>query len=338
MHDLLLEVNGLKTYFHTEEGVVKAVDDVSFNLKRGETLGVVGESGCGKSITSLSIMQLVPRPKGKIESGLIEYYGNDETEKPISILSLGPQSPEMRAIRGNEIAMIFQEPMTSLNPLYTIGNQIIEAVLLHQDVDKSAAREKAIEMLRLVGISAPEKRVDEYPHELSGGMRQRAMIAMALSCNPSLLIADEPTTALDVTIEAQILRLMKELQNELGMSIMIITHDLGVIGEMADRVIVMYAGKIVEKATTDDIFYNPKHPYTKGLLNSIPRIGRKKRLVPIQGTVPSLYQLPKGCYFQPRCPEAKEICKRQEPPTLELGEEHSVKCWLFAEEGEVKFG
>ena len=323
----LLEVKDLQTYFYTEEGIVKAVDGVSFNIEQGETLGVVGESGCGKSITSLSLIQLVPKPRGKIVGGDITYYFKNN--KSVKITELSPHGEKIRKIRGKEIAMIFQEPMTSLNPVYTIGEQIMEAVRLHQDKDKDEARERAIEMLNLVGIAAPTQRVDEYPHQLSGGMRQRVMIAMALSCDPSLLIADEPTTALDVTIEAQILDLMKELQEKMNMAIMFITHDLEVIGEMSDRVIVMYAGKIVERATIDDIFYNNKHPYTRGLLNSIPQIGRKKRLIPIDGSVPSLRNLPGGCYFAPRCPEAMEICTRQEPPTFDLEDDQEVKCWLY---------
>ena len=323
----LLEVTNLQTYFHTEEGVVKAVDDVSFYINKGETLGIVGESGCGKSITSLSIIQLVPKPRGKIEGGKIKYY--KDSENPIDITSLDPHGNKIRSIRGNEIAMIFQEPMTSLNPVYTVGEQIMEAVRLHQGANKEEARERAIEMLQLVGISAPKQRVDSYPHELSGGMRQRVMIAMALSCNPSLLIADEPTTALDVTIEAQILDLMQELQNEFNMAIMFITHDLEVIGEMSDRVNVMYAGKIVEKANIDDIFYNNKHPYTQGLLKSIPQIGKKKRLIPIEGSVPSLGNLPDGCYFAPRCPHAMEICQQKEPPAFQIGPERDAKCWLY---------
>ncbi len=329
----LLEVENLRTYFHTEEGIVKAVDDVSFNIGQGEILGVVGESGCGKSVTSLSIMQLVPRPRGKIEGGTIFYY--KDGGEPIDIISLDPNGNEIRSIRGNEIAMIFQEPMTSLNPVYTVGEQIMEAVRLHQGADKDQARERAIEMLRLVGISAPKQRVDDYPHALSGGMRQRVMIAMALSCNPSLLIADEPTTALDVTIEAQILDLMQELQNEFNMAIMFITHDLEVIGEMSDRVIVMYAGKVVERANIDDIFYNNKHPYTQGLLKSIPRIGEKKRLIPIEGSVPSLGNLPEGCYFAPRCPRAMEICLHQEPPAFDISLGQNAKCWLYQTKEEV---
>ncbi len=322
----LLEVKGLKTYFHTEEGVVKAVDDVSFEIKKGSTLGIVGESGCGKSVTSLSIMQLVPQPRGKIEGGGILYYETED--KHIDITSLKPHSREMRQIRGNQISMIFQEPMKSLNPVYTVGNQIIEAVRLHQGVSKAEARERAIEMLNLVGISAPKKRVDAYPHELSGGMRQRVMIAMSLSCNPNLLIADEPTTALDVTIEAQILDLMNELQEDLGMSIMFITHDLDVIGEMADEVIVMYTGKVVEQTDIDSIFYSPKHPYTKGLLKSIPKIGVKEKLVPIEGTVPNLTELPQGCYFAPRCSEAKDICRIKESPVFNT-DQTQTKCWLY---------
>lgn len=327
MANKLLEVNNLKTYFYHEEGIVKAVDDISFHIDQGETLGVVGESGCGKSVTSLSIMNLVPKPRGKIEGGEILYYKTPDN--PIEITSLDPHGQTIRSLRGNEIAMIFQEPMTSLNPVYTVGEQIMEAVRLHQGSNKHEAREKAIEMLELVGISAPGKRVDAYPHELSGGMRQRVMIAMSLSCNPNLLIADEPTTALDVTIEAQILELMEELQQKMGMAIMFITHDLEVIGEMSDRVIVMYTGKIVEKANIDDIFYNNKHPYTQGLLKSIPTIGKKKKLVPIEGTVPNLNNLPQGCYFAPRCPEAMDICKRKEPPMFRMNTNQEVKCWLY---------
>ena len=328
----LLEVTNLKTYFYTEEGIIKAVDDISFNVKKGETLGIVGESGCGKSVTSLSILQLVQKPRGRIEDGKIFYYmSNGES---VDITSLHPHSNKMRNIRGNEIAMVFQEPMTSLNPVYTIGEQIMEAVRLHQHSNKQQARERAIEMLERVGISAPNQRVDEYPYQLSGGMRQRAMIAMALSCDPNFLIADEPTTALDVTIEAQILKLMQDLQDDLGMSIMIITHDLGVIGEMADRVIVMYTGKIVEKGSTDDIFYNPSHPYTKGLLKSIPQIGRKKRLIPIEGSVPNLLNLHQGCYFAPRCPQAMNICRKKNPPTLKIDNNHFTKCWLYEKKEE----
>jgi len=327
MSENVLKVDNLKTYFYNEPGVVQAVDDVSFDITAGETLGVVGESGCGKSITSLSVMNLVPQPRGKIEGGTINYFKNSSA--PINIASLKRNGPQMKDLRGNEIAMIFQEPMTSLTPVYTVGAQIMEAILLHQDVSKKEARSRAIDMLKKVGIAAPEQRVDSYPHELSGGMRQRVMIGMALSCNPSLLIADEPTTALDVTIESKILDLMNDLQDEFGMSIMFITHDLGVIGEMADRVIVMYMGKIVEKAPVDDIFYDPKHPYTRGLLTSIPHIGVKKRLSAIEGSVPSPYNLPPGCYFEPRCPEAKPICSQEDPALLTLEDGRQVKCVLY---------
>lgn len=330
--NILIEVKNLKTYFDTDDGLVKAVDNVCFNVKRDETVGFVGESGCGKSITALSIMSLLPQPRGKIFGGTINYNADGNV---IDITSLDPRAKEIRSIRGNDIAMIFQEPMTSLNPVYTVGEQIMESIRLHQKVSKKDAREKAIEMLKHVRISAPEKRIDEYPHELSGGMRQRIMIAIALSCEPKLLIADEPTTALDVTIEAQILNLMRELQDKFKMSIMIITHDLGVIGEMTDRVIVMYTGKIVEEASTDDIFYNPKHPYTQGLLRSIPILGQKKRLIPIEGSVPNLLCLPAGCYFAPRCPCAKDICRVKEPPNFMIAEEHYCKCWLYDDVEEV---
>lgn len=330
MSEILLEVVGLKTYFRSEQGLIKAVDDVSFDLRKGETLGIVGESGCGKSVMSLSIMQLVPRPGGKIVSGRITYYKDDT---PIDITSLDPRGPKMRSIRGNDMSMIFQDPMTSLNPVYSIGNQIMEAIRLHQGVGRSEARERAIDMLRSVGIAAPERRIDEYPHQLSGGMRQRAMIAMALSCNPSLLIADEPTTALDVTIQSQILELLMQLQEQSTMSTIVITHDLGVIAEMARRVIVMYAGKFVEQADTDSIFYNPCHPYTRGLLSSIPRIGNKERLVPIAGSIPDLADLPPGCYFAPRCPHAENRCRQEEPPMYRVGDDHYAKCWLCEERG-----
>ena len=315
----LLEVRGLKTYFYTEEGVGRAVDDISFDVKQGETLGLVGESGCGKSVSALSIMRLIPEPTGRIEDGQILLGGRN-------LLELDKE--EMCAIRGDEIAMIFQEPMTSLNPVLTCGFQIMEAVLLHQQVSKREGRKRAIEMLKLVGIPAPEQRIDEYPHQLSGGMRQRVMIAMALSCNPGLLIADEPTTALDVTIQAQILDLLKRLQEELHMAILLITHDLGVIAETADRVAVMYAGKIVEYTTTDRLFANPLHPYTCGLMESIPRLDQpRERLAIIPGMVPDAREFPDGCRFAPRCPLAEETCRQQEP-ALEEGEEgHQVSCW-----------
>ena len=297
MSEKLLEVKNLKTYFYTDEGVVKSVDDVSFDVEKGKTLGIVGESGCGKSITSLSIMQLVETPPGKIVGGEIIYQGENLLEK---------NKDQMRKIRGGEIAMIFQEPMTSLNPVFTVGKQIMEALRLHTDLDKEKAKERAIEMLKLVKIPLPEKRFNEYPHQLSGGMRQRVMIAMALSCNPKLLICDEPTTALDVTIQAQILDLINELKEKLGTSVMMITHDLGVIAEVADDVMVMYAGKVVEYGSADDIFESPKHPYTSGLMNCIPKLTDEDhtRLDVIKGMVPSFDQMPKGCAFCPRCLEA----------------------------------
>ncbi len=334
--DILLETRNLKTYFHTEDGLIKAVDDVSFVVESEKTLGVVGESGCGKSVTALSIMQLIRPPRGVIEGGDILYYADGNI---VEITKYNHYSPQMRKFRGNEIAMIFQEPMTSFNPVYTIGRQIVEAVQIHQKLDNTQARERAIEMLRRVGISDPGILVDEYPHQLSGGMRQRAMIAMALSCDPKLLIADEPTTALDVTIEAQILELIQNLQNDIGMSIMIITHDMGVIAETADRVIVMYTGKVVEKSSTDAIFHDTKHPYTQGLLRSIPQIGRKEKLVPIVGSVPNLLTLPEGwCYFAPRCPRAMDICRRREPPFVQVGTDHHAKCWLYGEAGGKEAG
>ena len=289
----LLEVKELKTYFYTDAGCAKAVDGVSFSLDKGKVLGIVGESGCGKSVTSLSIMGLVDPVTGRHEGGEILFHGED-----LSNLS----EKERRKIRGNKISMIFQEPMTSLNPVFTVGYQIEEALMLHLGLDKNAARQRAIELLKLVEIPEAEKRVDEYPHQLSGGMRQRVMIAMALSCNPELLIADEPTTALDVTIQAQILELLNELKDKLGMAIIFITHDLGVISEMADEVVVMYAGEIVEKAETRQLFDNPKHPYTEGLMASIPDIDQEvDRLQTLEGLVPSLYDMPSGCRFGPRC-------------------------------------
>ncbi len=329
----LLEVNDLKVYFYIEQGIVRAVDGVSFDLKRGQTLGVVGESGCGKSVTALSVILLHPQPEGNIAGGRISYYKNGVDSVDITKMDL--RGDEIRGIRGNEIAMVFQEPMTSLNPVYTIGEQVMEAIQLHQKVKKVQARERAIDMLDRVRMSAPEQRVDEYPHQLSGGMRQRAMIAMALSCNPALLIADEPTTALDVTIEAQILALIKDIQQEDGMSLMIITHDLGVIGEMADHVIVMYMGKVVEKAITRDIFENPKHPYTYGLLKSLPKIGSKARLLSISGSVPNPWMVLTGCSFEPRCPVAMDICKKNEPPVFNFEKGHYVKCWVFKDDGDA---
>ncbi len=325
----ILEVKDLQTSFFTERGEVKAVNHIDFDLYHGRTLGIVGESGCGKSVTSLSIMRLIPNPPGKTVGGEILYKGKDLLKLPIE---------QMRKIRGNEVSMIFQEPMTSLNPVFTVGNQLIEAILLHQDLSKKEAINKAIEMLRLVGIPAPDKRILDYPHQLSGGMRQRVMIAMALSCNPQILIADEPTTALDVTIQAQILDLLRDLQQKVGMAIMLITHDLGVIAEMAHEVVVMYAGNVVERAPVKDIFANPKHPYTKGLLNSIPVLSKdptgkvkKSRLEPIPGIVPSLLDLPKGCRFQERCKYVKDACKVDEPVLRPIGDGRQVRC-IRAEE------
>ena len=326
---VLLEVEDLRTYFRTEEGLLKAVDGVSFQVRRGETLGLVGESGCGKSVTSLSIMQLIRRPRGDIEGGKIVYHRSNG--EPQEITSLDPNGKEMRSLRGREISMIFQEPMTSLNPVYTVGYQIMETLRRHERLAKEELLARAVQMLEFVRIPDAEQRIGEYPHQLSGGMRQRVMIAMALACRPSLVIADEPTTALDVTIEAQILALMRDLQRELGMSILIITHDLGVIGEMAERVVVMYMGKVVEQAPTRELFRDPKHPYTQGLLKSIPRIGFRKRLVPIEGSVPSLRALPRGCKFEPRCPHAMTICREQEPAMVVLGHGRQSRCWLHVE-------
>ena len=321
----LLEIKGLKTHFFTDEGVSPAVDGVDYAVRKGETLGVVGESGCGKSVTALSIMRLIPEPPGKIIDGDILFENQ-------SLLALS--NDEMRRIRGNKISMIFQEPMTSLNPVYTIGNQISEALRLHQGLTKKDAHERAVEMLQLVGIPLPERRVNEHPHQLSGGMRQRAMIAMALSCNPSLLIADEPTTALDVTIQAQILDLMVSLKADLDTAIILITHDLGVVAESAARVVVMYAGKVVEEADVYNIFEHPLHPYTEGLLESIPRIDRsaqkKTRLTEIQGVVPIPSQLPEGCHFNPRCPKVMDVCRHENPELKKESEDHRVCCWLYS--------
>lgn len=318
----LIEIKNLRTSFFTSAGEVKAIDGVSFNIGEGETIGLVGESGCGKSMTALSIMQLVPKPHGKIVEGEILFEGRDLTKL---------SEKELCKIRGDKIAMVFQEPMTSLNPVYTVGNQITEAIRLHLGLDKKAAREKAAHMLSLVGIPSPEDRLDDYPHQMSGGMRQRVMIAMALSCHPSLLIADEPTTALDVTIQAQILDLLKELKKEMGMSVLLITHDLGIIADITSRAAVMYAGKIVEMAPTRDIFYNPKHPYTEGLLRSIPKLTdscpTKKRLETIPGVVPNLLHLPQGCGFQERCPYKTKECSKNPPLLREIGKGHFLSCW-----------
>lgn len=324
----LLDIRDLKTYFYTDDGVVRAVNGVSFSIDPGKTLGVVGESGCGKSITAFSTMRLIPTPPGKIENGQILFRKN-QNANAIDLTTLNAKGPEMRSIRGNDIAMIFQEPMTSLSPVHTIGNQIGEAIMLHQNVNKEEARTRSIEALNKVRLPRPDRQVDAYPHELSGGMRQRAMIAMALSCNPSLLIADEPTTALDVTVQAQILDLMQQLQNEIGMAIMLITHDLGVVAHMADHVAVMYLGKVVEYSDTRTIFKEPKHPYTKGLLNSLPKIGQKQRLIPIEGSIPDPFEVPTGCTFAPRCPFAMDKC-REEPQLIEVEPGHQVSCWLEA--------
>jgi oligopeptide/dipeptide ABC transporter ATP-binding protein len=316
-------VRDLNTVFDTDDGLVRAVNGVSFEVEEGETLGVVGESGCGKSVTAFSIMRLIPSPPGRIESGEILLRGRDLLRLP---------EDQMRRLRGNEISMIFQEPMTALNPVYTVGNQIMEAVRLHQKVGRREARDRTVEMLALVGIPSPEQRVSEYPHQLSGGMRQRVMIAMALSCHPAVLIADEPTTALDVTIQAQILDLLKRLQEELQMAVVLITHDLGVVAQTADRVAVMYAGRVVEYATVRTLFDRPRHPYTIGLLESIPRMSeRKERLSVIPGTVPLPTAFPPGCPFHPRCPFATEACREREPGLERVEGGHETRCHRWRE-------
>ena len=323
----VLEVLDLRTHFFTDDGAVKAVDGVSFDVRAGETLGIVGESGCGKSVTSLSILRLIPSPPGRIVGGEIRFNGQNLLALPDSA---------MRKIRGNEISMIFQEPMTSLNPVYTCGDQIMEAVQLHQKVGRKEARVRAIEMLRLVGIPSPEQRVDEYPHQLSGGMRQRVMIAMALSCHPRVLIADEPTTALDVTIQAQILDLLNRLQEEMGMAILLITHDLGVVAETCDRVAVMYAGQVVEYAGVDEIFHHPRMPYTVGLLGSIPKLGEQTdRLRVIPGNVPNPSEFPAGCKFHPRCPVAIDRCRVENPELAPIRPAHWARCHRA---GEIEAG
>ena len=319
MSEPLLDVRGLRTQFSTEDGIVRAVDGVSFVLHAGETLALVGESGSGKSVTSLSILRLVAAPQGRIVGGEVRFRGRD-------LLTLGDK--EMRSVRGREIAMIFQEPMTSLNPVFTCGDQIAEVLELHQHLSRTAARARAIEQLALVGIPAPEQRVDEYPHQLSGGMRQRVMIAMALACRPAVLIADEPTTALDVTIQAQILDLLGRLRRELGMAVLLITHDLGVVAETADRVAVMYAGQVVEQAGVHALFRQPLHPYTAGLLASLPRLGEARtRLRTIPGQVPDPTAFPAGCRFHPRCPLAQERCRRETPELVAFGDGRSARCW-----------
>ncbi len=324
----LLEIKNLKTYFFLERATVKAVNGVNLTLGRQSTLGVVGESGCGKSVTAHSIMRLIKEPPGKIVEGEMLLHQDDG--KIVDLAKLNPRGQQIRSIRGGQIAMIFQEPMTSLNPLHTVGDQIAEVVMLHQDVTKKGALERAEEMLDRVHISAPGQRLHEYPHQLSGGMRQRVMIALALSCNPKILVADEPTTALDVTVQAQILELMRELQQEFDSSIMLITHNLGVVSQMADQIAVMYLGKVVEFADARTLFHNPKHPYTEGLLKSVPVLGRKtKTLIPIRGMVPNATDDIQGCAFADRCPHRMQICNEQ-MPELKLmdGNGHLVACWL----------
>ena len=325
----LLEVNDLHTSFFTPVGEVKAVDGVSFNLDRGKVLGIVGESGSGKSVTAYSIMQILEKT-GKIVSGSIKVDGKE---------LVGISEKEMKNVRGNKISIIFQDPMTSLNPTYTIGHQLMEAILLHTDRNEREAYDRAVEMLRLVNVNEPEKRMKQYPFEFSGGMRQRVMIAMALACEPDILIADEPTTALDVTIQAQILELMQSLQKELGMAIIMITHDLGVVAQMCDEVIVMYAGSICEQGTADEIFYNPKHEYTKGLMRSIPTIGNDgEKLHPISGTPIDLLNMPAGCPFAPRCDNAMKICLRQRAERLQINDFHQAACWMNVKEEMEKEG
>lgn len=325
----LLRVRDLKTYFFSREGTLKAVDGISFDIDRSETLGIAGESACGKSVTAQSILRIVPK-NGRIVSGEIVLNLDGRF---IDLVKLNPQGKEIRKIRGKEISMVFQEPMTSFTAVYTIGNQIMEIIRLHQNCTRKEARERAIDMLKKVGMPDSSKTIDAYPFNLSGGMRQRAMVAMALSCQPTLLIADEPTTAVDVTIQAQVLELVKELQRELNMALIIITHDLGVIAELADKVLIMYLGKGIEYASADEIFHNPKHPYTKGLLASIPKVTTKseQRIKPIAGVVPSPYETLSGCKFYPRCPEYMTgICDKEEPFLVEVGKDHQVSCFLYS--------
>jgi oligopeptide/dipeptide ABC transporter ATP-binding protein len=322
MDTSLIEINDLRTYFYTDMGVVKAVDGVSFSLKQEETLGILGESGSGKSVTALSILRLIPSPPGKIERGQIFFEGANLLDLP---------KAHMRKIRGNKISMIFQEPMTSLNPVLRIGDQISETIRLHQGLSRKEAVNSSIEMLRLVGMPSPEKRIHDFPHQMSGGMRQRVMIAIAVSCRPKLMIADEPTTALDVTIQAQILNLMQNLKKETGASIILITHDMGIIAEMAQNVIVMYAGKVLESSNVDELFENPSHPYTERLFESIPRLDltiKKKRLNVIPGIVPSLINPPRGCKFNDRCHKSLPRCLEEEPPLFEVAPRHLSRCWL----------
>ncbi len=322
----LLKIQDLHTSFFTAAGVIKAVDGLSLKIYPGETLGLVGESGCGKSMTALSIMQLVPSPPGKITAGSIEFENTDLVSLPESAL---------RKVRGNQISMIFQEPMTCLNPVFTIGDQIAEPMRLHMGLNGGAANNRCIELLNLVGIPSAKQRLREYPHQLSGGMRQRVMIAMALACQPKLLIADEPTTALDVTIQAQILQLIKHLKEKFHMAVLLITHDLGIVADTAGRVAIMYAGKLVELAQTRQLFYDPKHPYTKGLLNSVPKLSDKRikrqKLQTIAGSVPDLLNPPSGCYFHPRCDKKMPVCSRKEPQLTAIDKNHKVRCWLYTQ-------
>jgi len=324
MSEILLEVNNLITEFETDEGRVRAISDVSLSVNEGETLGIVGESGCGKSVTALSIMRLLPQPMGQIVGGSIVFEGQDLTQVPIT---------EMQKIRGDQISMVFQEPMTALNPVHTIGKQLTEVLLLHKDISTQEAIRQSVTILDRVGIPSPDIRMTEYPHQLSGGMRQRVVIAIALACKPKLLIADEPTTALDVTIQAQILELIKELQAEMGMSVLLITHDLGVIAETCEQVVVMYAGKVAEKGSVFDIFDRPSHPYTQGLLASIPTLETepKSKLNTIEGMVPSLMDLPEGCRFENRCPHRKDDCTNSPPPIEKVSESHEVSCFRWNE-------
>lgn len=323
MPDPLLSIENLKTYFHTDQGVAKAVDGVSFDLHAGKTLAVVGESGCGKSVTALSILGLIPQPPGKIAGGSIRFSGRE-------LLGLSPR--EFRSVRGNDISMIFQEPMTSMNPSFRVGRQISAAIRLHRKLDARDARAETIRLLGQVGIPAPEIRVDDFPHQMSGGMLQRAMIAMALACDPQVLIADEPTTALDVTVQAQILALLKQLQDDRGMAIMLITHDLGVVAETADDVVVMYAGKKVEHAPAQDLFDRPQHPYTRELFASLPSMNAgRDRLSTIMGNVPAATDFPAGCRFHPRCPDVMPRCRTEEPPLFDTGAGHCAACWLHAD-------
>ncbi len=328
-NEFLLDVQDLRTYFYTHTGVVKAVDGVDWNLKEGETLALVGESGSGKSVSALSVMRLIPEPPGKIVSGKILFQGKDMVQMP---------ADQIRKIRGNQISMVFQEPMTSLNPVLTISRQLTETLELHLDLDKRAAKDRAIELLDIVGIPDAGRRVDDYPHQFSGGMRQRVMIAMALSCDPKLIIADEPTTALDVTIQAQVLEVINELAQQFNTSIMIITHNLGVVARHADRVNVMYAGHIVETSTALKVYGDPHHPYTEGLLQSVPRLDEtvRQRLVPIEGQPPDLSNLPVGCPFQPRCRYAFDRCKEENPPLIPVADDHWTACWYDMKEGKPR--